>query len=134
MSDSTSSPSAEQKSGAKIVHRPFGPHCVFQCPNGRGMCSAEVQPTADAPWTNHGSDERPTLTPSFNCVGGCGWHGYVVDGQLQSAPPGMSSLMICGECKSPHPISVNLSRDVEGRLIVQLGTSRFAARSSEEAR
>lgn len=108
---------------AVIYHRPFGPHCVLKCPRGRGTCSAEVKPSIGAQWENVGSDEKPTLSPSFNCVGGCGWHGYIVDGRLVDAPTGViSSIVTCAGCKHPHLITIGpRGFDAEGRAKVALG-------------
>ena len=41
-------------------------------------------------WKWDGNVERPTLTPSINCVaekggkptGGCGWHGHITNGVI----------------------------------------------------
>lgn len=36
---------------------------------------------ADRPsWELTGTDDAPTLTPSVNCTGCCGWHGYLTAG------------------------------------------------------
>lgn len=70
----------------------------FACPLGHGNCGAIVignqfkpaHPTNSA-WTWDGNVEKPTLTPSINCLtgktgnkqfpyeeyGGCGWHAYL---------------------------------------------------------
>lgn len=106
---------------AIIFNRPFGPQCVFDCPRGRGQCAAEVKPSPGADWTNHGTDEKPTLNPSFNCVKGCGWHGYIVDGELRDAPSGViSGIHTCAGCSHPHLFKFAMQRDVEGRLGVKV--------------
>lgn len=68
---------------------------IFVCPNGR-RCGLFLAPqpipraTPDRlyVWGWNGNRERPTLTPSINCLaekdgkptGGCGWHGHVTEG------------------------------------------------------
>lgn len=75
-------------------------HILFVCPNGK-RCSVLLGPAAVAReaspggrlciWAWDGNVERPTLTPSINCIaekdgkptGGCGWHGYITNGVLR---------------------------------------------------
>lgn len=73
-------------------------HIIFVCPNGK-RCSVLVgptsvgRPTSDALciWGWNGNTERPTLTPSINCIaekdgkptGGCGWHGFITNGVMK---------------------------------------------------
>lgn len=61
----------------------------YACPrNPRGTCGVPILPTKlpnGAGWSWDGNEERPTLSPSVNCVGGCGWHGWVRDGHLVGA-------------------------------------------------
>lgn len=109
---------------AHIFNRPFGPLCVIGCPRGKGTCSVNVRPTpGDGPlWDNHGTDEAPTLTPSVNCQS-CGWHGYVVDGQLSDAPPGLSHLHVCAGCKHPVIVGVDVKPNAIGQMEISLGIS-----------
>ena len=73
-------------------------HIQFVCPNGK-RCAVLLGPsfvpkaTEDAlnVWGWNGDHERPTLTPSVNCLsekngkptGGCGWHGFIIDGEFR---------------------------------------------------
>lgn len=73
-------------------------HMIFVCPNGH-RCSVLVGP-ASVPrpaedkchvWGWDGNLEKPTLTPSINCIaekdgkptGGCGWHGSITGGVMR---------------------------------------------------
>lgn len=71
---------------------------LFVCPNAR-RCSVLIGPAAVAPegdqrlhiWAWDGNVERPSLTPSINCLaekdgkptGGCGWHGFITNGIIR---------------------------------------------------
>lgn len=75
-------------------------HIIFVCPNGK-RCVVLLGPTAVGRdeaagrrlciWGWNGDLERPTLTPSINCVaekdgrltGGCGWHGFITNGVMR---------------------------------------------------
>lgn len=67
-------------------------HIFFVCPNGQS-CGVLIGPSAFAPgdgdgrfqhvWEWDGDLEHPTLTPSINCVGGCGWHGHITNGVMK---------------------------------------------------
>jgi hypothetical protein len=73
-------------------------HMTFECPN-RHRCSVALapqpipRPSDDKlyVWGWDGNVERPTLTPSINCVaekngkstGGCGWHGFITNGVMR---------------------------------------------------
>lgn len=73
-------------------------HIIFVCPNGK-RCSVLLGPAfVDRPnpdglciWGWNGDMERPTLTPSVNCIamkdgkptGGCGWHGHITNGVMR---------------------------------------------------
>lgn len=91
----------------RIVQRPFGPHCVFECPRGKGTCSVDLKPTpGDGDrWENVGTEDKPTLNPSINCHS-CGFHGYMINGALYNAPPGLATLHVCASCKHPEIITV----------------------------
>ncbi len=73
-------------------------HIIFVCPNNK-RCSVLIGPTfVDRPnpdalcvWGWDGNRDRPTLTPSINCLaekdgkptGGCGWHGFITAGVIK---------------------------------------------------
>lgn len=87
---------------AIIFNRPFGPQCLFACPRGQGTCSVECEPTPGALWKLHGSDEKPTLTPSIHCISRCGWHGYVQKGLLKDPIPNLINFQwVCPNCQEP---------------------------------
>jgi hypothetical protein len=62
-------------------------HILYVCPN-RKRCAVFMgpDPVQALPdlyvWGWDGNLERPTLNPSINCVGGCGWHGHIVGGDI----------------------------------------------------
>jgi hypothetical protein len=101
-----------------------GPICMFDCPRGigtsQGKCTADVLPQPGATWKNQGTSDKPTLDPSFNCVGGCGWHGYLVDGQpidmpvIAGALGTVSSIRVCPSCGDPTIIVIGLVPHPEG--------------------
>ena len=60
---------------------------VYGCPRRPGSsCSVPVRgeslPNGAGPWGWDGNLENPTITPSINCVGGCGWHGFITAGKV----------------------------------------------------
>ncbi len=71
---------------------------MFKCPNGH-HCNVLLAPQPIARssddrchvWGWNGDVERPTITPSINCLaekdgkptGGCGWHGFITDGEMR---------------------------------------------------
>lgn len=73
-------------------------HIIFVCPRGK-RCAVLVgpefveRPNPDALciWKWDGNMEHPTLSPSINCIaekdgnptGGCGWHGFITNGDMQ---------------------------------------------------
>jgi hypothetical protein len=73
-------------------------HIMFVCPNGK-RCSVLIGPESvgrDSPdklciWKWDGNLEKPSLTPSINCLaekdgkptGGCGWHGFITLGVMK---------------------------------------------------
>lgn len=66
---------------------PGGRYLLYLCPRGGGYCGVPITPHRlpnGATWTHDGNDDRPTITPSINCVGGCGWHGFVTAGEMTS--------------------------------------------------
>jgi hypothetical protein len=69
------------------VGTPGGRYILYVCPHGRGYCGVPIRPNHlanGAGWTHDGNDDRPTLSPSVNCIGGCGWHGFVTAGEMTS--------------------------------------------------
>lgn len=66
----------------------------YGCPRGTGHCGGIIicngpKPPQDKQWAWNGNVEKPTLSPSINCLAhgpggeeyaGCGWHGHVIDG------------------------------------------------------
>lgn len=73
-------------------------HLMFVCPNGK-RCGVLIgpapvpkpNPNALAIWGWDGNADKPTLTPSINCIaekdgkptGGCGWHGFITLGVMK---------------------------------------------------
>jgi len=60
----------------------------FCCPRTGKPCGSILvgngEKPADSPsWRWDGNIQSPTLTPSINCVGGCGWHGFLTAGEWQ---------------------------------------------------
>lgn len=83
----------------RIVEYPAATaHIIFVCPNGR-RCAVLMGPVAvPRPaegklciWGWDGNVDKPTLTPSINCIaekegrptGGCGWHGFITAGVIK---------------------------------------------------
>lgn len=57
----------------------------FICPRTSKYCGAILvghltKPAINPSWQWDGNFEAPTLTPSVNCVSGCGWHGFLKAG------------------------------------------------------
>lgn len=62
-------------------------HMMLSCPGcGRvsGMSVGNPKPVKSPSWLLMGDPNTPTLAPSINCVGCCGWHGYLTDGVYAS--------------------------------------------------
>lgn len=73
-------------------------HLMFVCPNNK-RCAVLIGPQFVGRseqgrlciWGWNGNKERPTLTPSINCIaekdgkptGGCGWHGFITNGVIK---------------------------------------------------
>lgn len=58
-------------------------HMMLACPGcGRvsGMRVGSPKPADSPSWELFGTPEEPTLNPSVNCVGCCGWHGWLKSG------------------------------------------------------
>lgn len=69
-----------------ITDRDDGKFILFICPNGQ-RCGVDISEaprgTGDPPeWGWDGNYDAPTLTPSINCIGGCGWHGFITKGEF----------------------------------------------------
>lgn len=61
-------------------------HAMIKCP-GCGREGGQhlrkpgtPHPPDRASWEISGLPDKPTLKPSVNCEGCCGWHGYLTDG------------------------------------------------------
>ena len=60
---------------------------MMACPGcGRlsGMTAGYPKPGRSPSWEISGPPEAPTFSPSINCVGCCGWHGYLQNGVFNS--------------------------------------------------
>ena len=65
-------------------------HIMFVCPKSQ-RCGVFLGPAfvrRSNPddlciWQWDGNVEKPTIKPSINCVGGCGWHGHITNGGMQ---------------------------------------------------
>lgn len=59
---------------------------LFICPCGCGkLRSVPLKPHAGSPsWEWNGNKEKPSLSPSVNCLTGCQWHGWITDGVFTS--------------------------------------------------
>lgn len=58
-------------------------YLVLACPGcGKvaGMAVGDPKPSASPSWLITGPPAAPTLHPSVNCVGCCGWHGWLKNG------------------------------------------------------
>lgn len=58
----------------------------FVCPRTGKKCGEILVGYPDKPphhpsWHFNGDIEKPTLHPSVNCTGGCGWHGWLKEGK-----------------------------------------------------
>lgn len=66
------------------------PRCrlAFACPRTGKPCAGGLglligrpdNPASHPSWHWDGNVETPTLSPSINCIGGCGWHGFLQAG------------------------------------------------------
>jgi hypothetical protein len=73
-------------------------HIIFMCPNHK-QCAILLGPKAISRtqedmlniWQWNGDVNKPTITPSINCIkekdgkptGGCGWHGFITNGIIK---------------------------------------------------
>jgi hypothetical protein len=125
------------ESGVAVMD-PIAPICNLGCPREKGRaCAVWVKPAPNAEWENHGTREAPTLTPSYNCVGGCGWHGYIVDGKMVDAPAGgISTMHVCANCKHPEiqTVHVGVKPLPDGRVGVDVKMSKTVVREPASSR
>lgn len=61
----------------------------FGCPCGDGeLAGIPVKKgshhSQEKAWGWNGDEEKPTLTPSIQRMGGCNWHGYLTNGEFKS--------------------------------------------------
>lgn len=55
----------------------------YVCPCGCGrlrIVHAKTGEKVQGCWAWNGDRNKPTLTPSINCLQGCKWHGFITDG------------------------------------------------------
>lgn len=103
------------------VMDPESPVCFIGCPRQPGRtCTAWTNEESNPRWEFRGTRDAPTLLPSYNCAGGCGWHGYVVDGKLIAAQPGVSVLTLCASCEHPHIVSIGIQPNGRGQIAVDV--------------
>jgi hypothetical protein len=81
-----------------VVYPGATAHILFVCPKGK-RCGVLLGPSpvgrehpdAACIWGWNGDRDKPTLTPSINCLaekdgkptGGCGWHGFITNGEFR---------------------------------------------------
>ncbi len=62
---------------------------AFTCPrNPQGQCMIALNPQKNgggAGWDWNGDIDAPSFTPSIDCKGGCGWHGFITAGAFVGA-------------------------------------------------
>lgn len=60
---------------------------VFSCPRRPGqLCAVPLLPKRLANGAGWEWDASTcSLNPSINCVGGCGWHGWITNGEIRAA-------------------------------------------------
>lgn len=56
-------------------------YIIFVCPCGCGDRRC-LPVTGDKRWIWDGNKETPTLTPSILYLDGCGWHGFLTNGEF----------------------------------------------------
>lgn len=61
---------------------------TWSCPKTGNPCGGIMighpdKPARSPSWRWDGNVEEPTLEPSVNCTGGCGWHGFVQQGEFR---------------------------------------------------
>ena len=54
------------------------------CGHVSGIRVGNPKPADTPSWAIAGDPNSPTLSPSINCVGCCGWHGYLRNGVFDS--------------------------------------------------
>lgn len=59
----------------------------YICPRTGRYCGEVyiglTKPQASPSWQWDGNTDEPTLSPSINCSGGCGWHGHLRKGVFE---------------------------------------------------
>ncbi len=61
-------------------------HLILQCSHSSsGECHFGLwgRPAVDITWQWNGSIDKPTISPSINCKGGCGRHFTITDGTVR---------------------------------------------------
>lgn len=53
------------------------------CGHVSGMRVGDPKPPRSPSWLLNGDPNAPTCSPSINCVGCCGWHGYLRNGVFE---------------------------------------------------
>lgn len=64
-----------------------GGSVLLACPGcGHVGCMrvGNPKPGASPSWAMTGDPAAPTFSPSINCVGCCGWHGFLKNGVFES--------------------------------------------------
>jgi hypothetical protein len=62
-------------------------HVMMKCPGCGAASGMHVRdegvphPPTGASWIISGLQDKATLDPSVNCVGCCGWHGFLKNGE-----------------------------------------------------
>lgn len=68
----------------RVRREKSGYYLDYECPRepGRycGSLPIATGPKSEREWKWDGNMEKPTLSPSINCVDGCGWHGHLKAG------------------------------------------------------
>jgi len=57
---------------------------IIRCPGCNVESAVSFHPEDRVHWEWDGDREKPTLSPSLNSVGCCGWHGWLREGQWVS--------------------------------------------------
>jgi hypothetical protein len=73
--------------GVKVAKGGDNGHIMLKCPgcgseSGMHVRSPGIEhPKSGQSWEISGLPDAITLSPSINCVGCCGWHGYLTNGE-----------------------------------------------------
>lgn len=71
----------------EIFKNDRGKWLIFRCPRKGHQCQISIRPqrnASGASWDVSGEEGAPTVSPSINC-GGCGWHGFIRNGEFSDA-------------------------------------------------